>query len=213
PPWLAAIIDLGLIGVFALHHSVAARSGFKARLARILPPAAERSTYVLIASLLLLILIWHWRPIDGLLWDLQAPLPRGVLVAVYLAGWMLVLASTFQISHGDLFGISQVLRHWRERPAPEARFRQPPMYQVVRHPMHAGMLVVCWATPTMSTGHLLFAAAMTAYVLVGIRLEERDLLGLFGDAYRRYRMATPKLLPLPRRPDRAAPRAGDRHSR
>jgi len=201
--------------VFALHHSLAARSGFKAWLARILPSAVERSTYVLVASLLLLALIWQWRPIGGVLWDVQEPLPRGVLIAAYFAGWVLVLASTFQISHGDLFGISQVLRHWSGRPAPEARFRRPPLYRVVRHPMHAGMLVVCWATPTMTTGHLLFAAAMTAYLLIGIRLEERDLLAVFGRAYRRYRMSTPKLLPLPRRRDRISSRPGDRdrHSR
>lgn len=199
PAWLAVVIDLALIAAFGLHHSLAARGAFKARLARVLPPAVERSTFVLAASVLLLVLVWQWRPIAGVVWDLQEPVTRGGVYALYVAGWLLVLVATFAINHWELFGISQVLRRWRDQPAPRAELRLPWLYRVVRHPMHAGVLVVCWAAPTMTTGHLLFATAMTVYILVGSELEERDLQRVFGDAYRRYRRATPRLIPLPRR--------------
>jgi len=199
PAWLAAAIDLGLITVFGLHHSVAARARAKRWLARVMAPSMERSTFVLVASLLLLLLIWQWRPIEAIVWELETPALRDIVYAVYAGGWLLVLASTFLIDHFELFGLSQVLRRWRGGMPPAQEFRTPGLYRLVRHPMHAGVLVVCWAAPTMTAGHLLFAAAMTAYIVIGSELEERDLLRLFGDAYRRYRRSTPRLVPLPRR--------------
>lgn len=199
PSWLSGLIDLGLIAAFALHHSLAARSGFKRRLERLVPPAAERSTYVLAASVLLLSLIWQWRPIDGVVWNLESALFGGVVYAIYAGGWALVFVSTFLINHWELFGVRQVLRRWRDLPAPPPAFRIPLLYRLVRHPMHTGVLIVCWATPRMTTGHLLFASAMTAYILIGSELEERDLLHVFGRSYRRYRESTPRLIPIPRR--------------
>lgn len=198
-PWLAAAVDLVLLAAFSMHHSLAARPGFKIRLARVVPPATERSTYVLVASLLLLLLIWQWRPIGGDVWHLEGPVLRGVIHGVYAGGWALVLVSSFLINHWELFGVSQVLRAWRGLPQPAPEFHLPVLYRLVRHPMHTGVMVVCWAAPTMTLGHLLFASVMTVYIFVGSELEENDLQRVFGDAYRRYRRSTPRLMPIPRR--------------
>jgi protein-S-isoprenylcysteine O-methyltransferase Ste14 len=199
PAWLAAVENVCLIAAFALHHSLAARPRFKAWLTRVVPPAAERSTYVLAASLLLLLLIWQWRPIGGYTWHLENTALRGLALSLYAGGWLLVVLSTFLINHWELFGVSQVLRRWRNLPAPDPEFRLPLLYRLMRHPMHTGVLIVCWATPTMTVGHLLFATTLSAYIVFGSELEERDLVGVFGEAYRRYRDSTPRLFPFPRR--------------
>ncbi|MBA1145886.1 isoprenylcysteine carboxylmethyltransferase family protein [Ectothiorhodospiraceae bacterium WFHF3C12] len=195
PATAAVLIDLGLLLVFAGHHSLAARSGFKAWLARHLPSAAERSTYVLIASVLMLVVIWQWRPLPQPLWSLDSAWAAGIVYGLHGLGWVIVFASTFQISHWQLFGLEQVYRYWRALPAATDGFHSPWLYRLVRHPMMTGLIVVFWTTPTMTLGRLLFAGVLTGYILVATRWEERDLERELGEAYRRYRARTPRLLP------------------
>lgn len=191
----AIAVDLALLGAFAVHHSVMARPSAKRVLTRFVPAAAERSTYVLSADLLLALVFWQWRPVGGTLWDVSAQPWRGLLWTLYLAGWALAVASTFLVDHLDLVGLRQA----------GARDYVPPgfttrgLYALVRHPLMLGLLVAFWATPTMSGGHLLFAAAATAYILVGIRFEEADLRRSIGAPYVDYARRTPALLPVRRR--------------
>jgi protein-S-isoprenylcysteine O-methyltransferase Ste14 len=198
PLWQALAVDALLLGVFAVQHSVMARPAFKRAWTRVVPPAIERSTYVLAASLVLLLLFWRWEPMPGVVWDVQAPLPRAALFALYAAGWLIVLASTFMISHTDLFGLRQAWAGMNRRALDGPRFRRVLLYRVVRHPIMLGFLVAFWATPTMTVGHLVFALATTGYILVGVRLEERDLVATLGDEYARYRREVRGLLPIPR---------------
>jgi len=191
----AFLIDLGVLALFALQHSLMARRGFKARINRLIPEAAERSTYVLASSLALLLLFVSWRPLGGLVWDVTHPFGRGVLYGLFAFGWLLVLVSTFLIDHFDLFGLRQVWLYFSGREYTGLRFRTPGIYKVVRHPLYVGWLLAFWSTPTMTLTHLFFAAVITAYILVAIRLEERDLVAAFGATYTEYRRQVPMLVP------------------
>lgn len=195
----AFAIDVLLLGLFAVQHSVMARPAFKRAWTRFVPHAVERSTYVLFASAALLFLFWQWRPISGVVWSATDPIAIVVLQAIFWAGWGLVLLSTFLIDHFELFGLQQVFARLRGKPLPPPEFKTPSLYRWVRHPLYLGLLLAFWATPTMTLGHLLFAIANTGYILIGLSLEERDLLAVFGDQYRRYRQQVSMLVPLPRR--------------
>jgi protein-S-isoprenylcysteine O-methyltransferase Ste14 len=190
-PMQAVVIDLGLLTLFALQHSVMARPVFKRWWTRYVPPPVERSTYVLFASACLALLFWQWRSIDVIMWDVTLLPARIALTALSLTGWAIVLASTFMIDHFELFGVAQVLSKTRVKPG----FRTVLLYRVVRHPLMLGFLIAFWATPTMTGGHLLFAAVTTAYILVALQLEERDLVDDLGDTYRHYRRRVPMLVP------------------
>lgn len=191
----AIVIDLALLGVFAVQHSVMARKQFKAWWAQFVPRQIERSTYVLLATSALALLMWQWRPIPALVWSIENPLLAHALTGVSLLGWLLVLTSTFLINHFELFGLQQVAHNLRHKPMPEATFRTPLFYRVVRHPIYLGFVIAFWVAPQMSVGHLVFAATTTAYILIGIMLEENDLVALFGDEYRRYKARVPMLVP------------------
>ena len=172
-----------------------ARKSFKHWWTRFIPRSVERSTYVLCASLMLLLLFWQWRPMPDLVWTVTDPMGWWAIKAVSLFGWGVVVFSTFLISHFELFGLTQVLRHWMGQPTPEPVFRTPLLYRQVRHPIYLGFLIAFWATPVMTVGHLLFAVMTTAYILIAIQLEERDLVRLFGPAYTIYRERVAMLFP------------------
>lgn len=201
-PLTALLINGGLLGLFAIQHSVMARPGFKRWWTKIVPASVERSTYVLLSSLVLILLFWQWRPMPGVVWDVEGFLARNAIWAVFASGWMLVLVSTFLISHFNLFGLRQVWLRLREKPYRPLEFKLRFLYRFVRHPLLLGFLIAFWAIPTMTVGHLLFAVATTGYILVGIQLEERDLVNAHGEAYEAYRRSTPMLIP---RPGRRAP--------
>jgi protein-S-isoprenylcysteine O-methyltransferase Ste14 len=192
----ALIIDALLLGVFAIQHSVMARPAFKAMWTKIVPPPVERSTYVLFASLALALLYWQWRPIaEPVIWQATAPWLVYALWALCAFGWLTVLTSTFLINHFDLFGLRQVWAYRRAGETPPPEFRTPLFYKVVRHPLYLGFAIAFWAAPKMSAGHLLFAVATVAYMLIAIQLEEHDLIGVFGDRYRAYRRTVPMFVP------------------
>jgi len=192
----ALIVNVLLMSVFAIQHSVMARPGFKRWWTRFVPKSIERSTYVLLASLALVLLFWQWQPIPQVVWQVTDPVPATAIVALSLFGWVLVLFSTFLINHFELFGVHQVVNNLRGHDMPAARFKTPVLYKVVRHPIYLGFIIAFWAAPTMSVGHLLFAAVTTTYIFVGIFLEERDLVEMFGDEYRRYRARVGMLIPF-----------------
>jgi protein-S-isoprenylcysteine O-methyltransferase Ste14 len=204
----ALIIDLLLLGGFAVQHSVMARRGFKRWWTRVVPPAIERSTYVLFASLALLLLYWQWRPMTSPIWTVADPTVAVVLTGLFWIGWVTVFAATCLINHFELFGLRQVFARAFHRPVPAAQFRTPGFYRYVRHPLYLGFLIGFWATPRMTAGHLIFAIATTGYILVGIYFEERDLIAQFGDRYRRYREEVGMLVPKRNRATVARETAG-----
>ena len=203
----ALILNLILMSIFAIQHSVMARRQFKAWWTQFVSPAVERSTFVLASSLALILMFWQWQPLPQTIWQVTDPNAVGVLVALEAVGWMLVLSSTFLINHFELFGLHQVMNNLNGKPMPAPEFKMPMFYKVVRHPIYLGFIIAFWATPTMTAGHLLFAAVTTAYIFVGIALEERDLIAVFGDDYRHYRERVGMILPFPggRRPPAATP--------
>jgi methanethiol S-methyltransferase len=199
PTIVALVVDSGLLGLFAVQHSVMARARFKAWWTSIIPPAVERSTFVLLSSLVLLLLFWQWRPIDAVVWRVENAVGSTVLLALSLVGWGLVILSTFLINHFDLFGLRQVYLDWSRRPYTPLSFSVASLYRLVRHPMMLGFLIAFWAAPRMTVGHLLFAVATTGYILLAVRfLEERDLVESLGDPYIAYRRRVPMILPLSR---------------
>jgi methanethiol S-methyltransferase len=191
----ALVADLVLMSLFAVQHSGMARQGFKRLFARFASPVIERSSYVLAASLTLALLFWQWQPITHVGWHIETPWLANLATAGGFLGWLIVLYSTFLISHFELFGLTQVITHFAGRLTAPIRFKTPGLYRMIRHPIYLGFIIAFWSTPTMTAGHLLFAAVTTAYIFIGIYLEERDLVALFGEEYRRYRERVAMLLP------------------
>jgi protein-S-isoprenylcysteine O-methyltransferase Ste14 len=191
---VALAIDGALLALFALQHSIMARTWFKRAWTRIIPAVAERSTYVLFSSLALLLMFWQWRPIGGIVWRLDGIAATAAMV-LYAAGLLIVLLSTFLINHFDLFGLRQVYLHLIGREYTHLKFGTPFFYRYVRHPLYVGWLLTFWSAPVMTAAHLLFAVMTTAYILVAIRFEEKDLIALHGEKYRRYREQVPMLIP------------------
>jgi protein-S-isoprenylcysteine O-methyltransferase Ste14 len=199
PVATALVIDLVLIAMFGIQHSVMARQGFKRAWTRFVPLQAERSVYVLFASLMLIILFLLWRPIDGVVWDARGTPLEMLLWIAFAAGWVIVLVSTFLLNHFELFGLQQAWFYLSGREAPPPQLRQPLFYKWVAHPLYSGFFLAFWATPLMTFGHLLLAAGMSSYMLIAIRYEERDLVGHYGDEYVRYRQGVGMLTPRLRR--------------
>ena len=197
----ALVVNVLLLGLFAIQHSVMARRGFKKAWTAIVPEPIERSTYVLLSALILWLLYWQWRPITDEIWRVDNPIGSTLLQAVFFLGWGIAFLSTFLINHAHLFGLKQVSGHWFGKEATAPEFKTLALYKIVRHPIYLGTILAFWATPVMTLGHLLFAVATTGYILIGIFLEERDLVTTFGESYETYRKRVPMLIPWPpRRP-------------
>lgn len=194
---VALAINLSLLALFAVQHSVMARPAFKRWWTRFVPEAAERSTYTLLSSLALILMFWLWQPIGGVVWSVENPTARTLLYAGFAFGWLLVLVATFLINHFDLFGLRQVWLHFRGKPYTSLKFGTPGPYRLVRHPLYVGWFFAFWCTPTMSVTHLVFAVMTTAYILLAIRLEERDLIASLPE-YEAYRRRVPMLIPFTR---------------
>ena len=192
----ALVVNVLLMSLFAVQHSVMARRQFKEWWTQFVPATVERSTYVLLASCALILLFWQWRPIPAVVWEVAGPKLAMTIIGGSLVGWLLVLASTFMINHFELFGVHQVVNNLSGRPVVAPHFKTPALYKLVRHPIYLGFIIAFWAAPVMTVGHLLFAAVTTAYIFVGIALEERDLVKLFGDEYIRYRQRVSMLIPF-----------------
>ena len=195
PLQAALMVNVLLLGVFALQHSIMARPQFKQWWTRFVPMSIERSTYVLFASLALLLLYWQWRPITTLVWSVDNVAGEVALYALFFTGWLIVLLGTFMINHFDLFGLRQVYLKLRNHEYTDLEFKTPFFYRFLRHPIMLGFIIAFWATPQMTVGHLLFAVATTAYILIAIQLEERDLIKHYGERYQAYRRKTPMLVP------------------
>ena len=199
-PLAAAVtINLLLVAAFGLQHSVMARPAFKKQWTRAVPQPIERSTYLVLANLVTLLLVWQWRPIDAIVWDVQQPTARAALWGLFVAGWLAVPAVTLLINHFDLFGLRQVWLYYQGKPYTALPFRTPLAYARVRHPLYLGWALAFWATPTMSVGHLLLAGSLTAYMILAAIIEERDLVAHFGRPYREYRQRVPMFVPSLRR--------------
>jgi len=193
--WPSLLVNLGLLGLFALQHSGMARPGFKRWWTTYIPPSMERSTYVLASSIALGLILWQWRPLPAVVWDVEAAWAQSVLWGLFGLGWAVVLTATFMISHAHLFGLKQVHAYWQDMEPADPGFQTPGLYRHLRHPIMLGFLIAFWSTPEMTVGHLVFSVSTTAYILVGLHLEERDLIEAFGETYRRYRQEVPMLLP------------------
>jgi len=191
----AVIVDIVLMSLFAIQHSVMARQSFKRWWTRFVPKPVERSTYVLFSGLVLVLLFWQWRPLPATVWRIDDIELAAAVTGLGFVGWFILLSSTFLINHFELFGLHQVTNNLSGRPMPAPRFRTPLYYNFVRHPIYLGLVIAFWATPHMTVGHLLFAAVTTGYILVGIALEERDLIDAFGEDYRRYKARVAMLVP------------------
>lgn len=197
--WTAALINTSLLALFAVQHTVMARKNFKAWLIRFIPVSAERSTYVLLSSLVLMLIFWLWRPITTDLWTVDSPLGRALLTGVFWTGWGIVLLATVLISHFELFGLKQAVDRFRNAVPRAQPFKTPLLYKIVRHPLYLGFLIAFWATPDMTAGHFLFALGFSIYIFMGAHIEEKDLVTLFGEPYRRYQREVSMVFPLPRR--------------
>jgi protein-S-isoprenylcysteine O-methyltransferase Ste14 len=195
----ALLINALLLGVFAVQHSVMARPGFKRWWTKFVPQPVERSTYVLLASLALILLFWQWRPMPGVIWNVESVAGRYLLLAIYFLGWATVLVGTSLINHFDLFGLRQVYLYQRNEKYTELGFRTPFLYKIVRHPIMLGFIMAFWSTPRMTVGHLVFTLATTVYILIAIQLEERDIVSVHGTAYEEYRKNVSMLLPIPKK--------------
>jgi protein-S-isoprenylcysteine O-methyltransferase Ste14 len=199
PMLTALLVNSSILLAFVVQHTIMARPAFKRWWTRVIPPAIERSTFVLIASSLLLVLFWQWRPLPQVVWKIDDPLVAGLLQGLSLTGWIIVFASSFMVNHFDLFGLRQTWHHFRARACSPVGFRLVGLYKLVRHPLMLGFLIAFWSAPVMTQGHLLFALLTTGYILVGTRIEERDLVAQHGESYESYRREVPGLLPIPRR--------------
>ncbi len=204
---VALSINTLLLAVFALQHSVMARQGFKKWWTKIVPKPVERATFVLSATIALAELLWQWRAIPSIVWDLRGTTAGVVLIGVFVSGWSILLLSTFLVNHFELFGLEQVWSYFRGHEPKAPSFKTPGLYRLVRHPIYLGFVIGFWATPVMTWGHLLFAVACTGYILVGIAFEERDLIAAYGRAYRDYRRRVPMLIPF-RKPTKSPQTTG-----
>lgn len=194
----ALLINAGLLGLFAVQHSVMARQGFKEWWTRIIPKHVERSTYVFFSSLILILLFWQWRPMPDVIWSVESDLGYYLLMILFWIGWAIVLLSTFMINHFDLFGLRQVYLHFRKEEITPIEFKKPGLYKYMRHPLMFGFLIAFWAAPTMTLGHLVFAIATTGYIFVGIWFEEKDLIRFHGEKYKEYRKRIRMFIPIPK---------------
>lgn len=195
----AILVNTSLLLLFALQHSIMARPAFKSWWTRIIPEYLERSTYVLLASLCLLLLMWQWQPIGGIIWSVENNTVKNLLFITFLTGWAIVFLATFLINHFDLFGLRQVWLNFRGKPYSPPPFRVPMFYRFVRHPLYLGFLIAFWSTPVMTIAHLLFAVLTTGYILTAIRFEEKDLENHFGEKYKHYKKRVPKIIPFSKR--------------
>lgn len=198
PAFPAILVNLGLMGLFAVQHSVMARQGFKEKWTRIIPAPIERSTYVLLASIAVILLFVFWQPIPAVIWDMAGTPGGYILLAISFLGWGMLFLSTFLINHFHLFGLHQVYDFVSDKEQKPLRFRTPFLYKMVRHPLYLGFLIAFWFAPVMTIGHLLFSAVMTIYIFIGIHHEEKDLQKLYGAEYQQYRQKTSKILPFGR---------------
>ncbi len=193
------LIDVGLVFLFAVQHTIMARPWFKERWKQLLPESIERSTYVLLSSLILIVLYWLWQPIPGVLWAAENPIAVYVIYGVQALGWVVLLLSSFLINHFELFGLQQVYHHWRGKQHQSPQFRLPLLYRLVRHPLMLGFLIIFWSMPTMTYSRLVFSVSFTIYIFVGIHFEERDLVSNFGADYESYQRSTAMIMPVPKR--------------
>ena len=195
----AIIVNVSLVLLFALQHSIMARPGFKKWWTGVISESLERSTYVLLASLCLMLMMWQWQPIGGIVWSTSNVVIKNMLLIGYLMGWSIVLISTFLINHFDMFGLRQVWLYYRGRAYTDLPFGVPLFYKFVRHPLYLGFLIAFWSAPVMTAAHLLFAVLTTGYMLIAIQFEERDLVQLFGKRYQNYKRWVPKIIPFSKR--------------
>ena len=196
PLFTALIVNLGLVLLFGIQHSVTARPAFKKKLTKFMPAAMERSTYVLLSGVMMLLFSFYWLPIEGELWHVQHPVAWTILQSIYLIGWVIVVISSFLINHFELFGLQQVYCNLKNRPIPDNSFTDCYLYKIVRHPLQMGVLIGIWVTPHMSMTHLLLAVSLTIYIFIGLHYEEKDLVRYLGDDYREYQRRVPKVIPL-----------------